>query len=423
MVENERLAEWLKVMAGIEQPPADWQLVAGGVTAARGFLAAGVEAAIKYKGRLDVALLYSLKPCTAAAVFTTNRVKAAPLLLNIERIKSGRARAVVVNSGNANACTGPKGLEDAAATARAAAEALGIDENEVLVASTGVIGVPLPLERLLDGVKRAAAILSPTGGQLAAQAIMTTDTVPKEVALKFNLKGREITVGGMAKGAGMIHPQMATMLAFITSDAPVAVEALRAALQAAVEVSFNQISVDGDTSTNDMVLVLCNGEAGGPEIDPGTPEYELFRAALTVVCVSLARQVAADGEGATRLIEVQVQGAPDAVTARRIARSVVSSNLFKCAVYGQDANWGRILCAAGYAGVDFDPRRVDVYLGDVLVCRDGSAVEFDENRATAALAAKEVVVTIDLKQGSAQGRAWGCDMSEDYVRINGSYRT
>ncbi|MCG0238605.1 MAG: bifunctional glutamate N-acetyltransferase/amino-acid acetyltransferase ArgJ [Firmicutes bacterium] len=398
----------------------------GGVTAPRGFLAAGVSADVKGRGgtKKDVALLFSQVPAAAAGVFTRNRVQAAPVILSRERVARGRLQAVVVNSGNANACTGEQGLRDAEAMAAIAAEALGIAPELVAVASTGVIGVPLPMDRIAAGIRAAAAALSPEGNADAAQAILTTDTFPKEWAVQAELSGgRTVTLGGMAKGSGMIHPNMATMLAFVTTDAPVAPADLQAALRAAVDRSFNMITVDGDTSTNDMVLALANGLAGGDPIAPGTDDWAAFAAALEKLLVYLARAIARDGEGATKLLEVVVTGAADLEDARRAARAVAGSNLVKAAVFGCDPNWGRVLAALGYSGATFDPARVNLWLGSVQVMAGGAPVPFDEAAARQVLAQPEVTIRADLGAGEATATAWGCDLSYDYVRINADYRT
>ena len=400
-----------------------FEVVPGGVTAAKGFKASGVPAGVKYIGRKDIALVCSDCLAAAAGVFTTNLVKAAPVLLNMERLASGKARAIVVNSGNANACNGARGMEDALAMAREAAGLLGIDAGEVLVASTGVIGQPMPMDRVIPGIAAAVAALSPSGGEDAAEAIMTTDIELKQYAVSFELGGRKVTVGGMAKGSGMIHPNMATMLCFITSDAAVSPACLKECLTCAVDRSFNMVTVDGDTSTNDMVLALANGEAGNDEISTGGEGFDLFREALAEVCTSLAKSVARDGEGATKLIEVQVINAAGDQDARLAARAVAASSLFKAAVFGQDANWGRAICAAGYSGARFNPAAVDIYLGDVQVARDGGSLAFDEDAAAAVLAGKEVRVLIDFKEGDHWATAWGCDLTYEYVKINGSYRT
>lgn len=401
------------------------EFVSGGVTAPAGFLAAGVCADIRGKGdgKKDVALLASRVPCAAAGVYTTNRVKAAPVLLTQERTASGRLQAVVANSGNANACTGERGLKDAAEMARLAAEALGIAPELVGVASTGVIGVPLPMDRVAAGIAAAAAALSPEGGGDAAEAIMTTDTFPKQVAVRLDVGGAAVTIGAMAKGSGMIHPNMATMLGFVTTDAAVDAAALQAALRAATDRSFNMITVDGDTSTNDMVVVLANGLAGNPPITPDSAHYPAFAEALTAVLIHLAKEIARDGEGATKLIEVRVRGARSLEEARKAARAVCGSSLVKAAVFGADANWGRVLAALGYSGAQFDPDRVDLWLGDVQLMRAGEPLAFDEEAAARLLREKEVVFTADLHAGEAEATAWGCDLTYDYVRINGSYRT
>lgn len=395
----------------------------GGVTAPAGFRAAGVHAGLKKTPEKDLAVLYSEVTCAVAGVFTTNRIKAAPLELTMSRAAGGRARAVVVNSGNANACTGEQGRAGARETAQLAAELLKIPAAEVLVASTGVIGVPLPLAKIRAGLPEAVRALSPAGGAAAARAIMTTDTVPKETAVSFQLGARRVTIGGMAKGSGMIHPDMATMLAFITTDMAMDPAHLREALRYAAARSFNMVSVDGDTSTNDMCLVLASGRAGNDPAAPGTGAFHLFRQALTAVCTDLTKAIARDGEGATRLLEVRVRNAPSATDARRAARAICASNLVKTAVFGRDANWGRVICAAGYSGAAFDPEAFDVYLGDLPVARGGRALDFDEERAAAVLAADPVVVTVDLHSGPASAVAWGCDLSYDYVKINADYRT
>ncbi len=398
--------------------------VPGGITAAPGFYAGSAAAGIK-KDKLDVALIYTPEVCSAAGVFTTNAVKAAPLLLNIERLPNGCgcAQGVVVNAGNANACNGPQGMVDAKAMAAAAAEALNIDEKHMLVCSTGVIGQPLPMKKVLFGIEKAAEELSTDGGRSAAKAIMTTDLVCKEKAVQLEIGGTKVTVGGMAKGSGMIHPNMATMLAFITTDAVIEPAVLHSALKEAVDQTFNMITVDGDTSTNDSVLVLANGLADMPPIKPDSREYAQFTAALTAVCRSLAQSIARDGEGATTLLEVVVKNAASLNDARLAARAVAGSNLFKAAVFGQDANWGRIICAVGYSGASFDYQKTDIYLGDIKVAENGAALSFDEEAAAEVLAKDKVTVTIDLHSGSYHAAAWGCDLTYEYVRINGSYRT
>ncbi|HEY8346656.1 MAG TPA: bifunctional glutamate N-acetyltransferase/amino-acid acetyltransferase ArgJ [Symbiobacteriaceae bacterium] len=399
--------------------------VQGGVTAPKGFMAAGVVADIKGNGsgKKDVAVLFSRVPCDAAGVFTTNRVKAAPVVLTQQRIKRGSLQAVVINSGNANACTGEQGWLDANLMAELTAKALGLEPEDVAVASTGVIGVPLPMDRIRAGITMAAASISESGGDDAAEAIMTTDTRRKQYAVQVTIGGVPVTIGAMAKGAGMIHPNMATMLAFVTTDASIDREALQAALKQAVDKSFHMITVDGDTSTNDMVLVLANGLARNPRISAGTPEYETFAQALEQVLIYLAKEIARDGEGATKLLEMRVRGAATVEDARRAARAVCGSCLVKAAVFGEDANWGRVLAALGYSGAVFDPDRVDLWLGDLPLMTAGRPVPFDEEAAARILKQETVVFTADLHAGEAEAVAWGCDLTYDYVKINGSYRT
>ncbi len=401
----------------------DFEIISGGITAAKGFLASGVAAGVKYKDKKDIALIYSQCDAVVAGVYTTNRVKAAPLLLTMERAASGRARSVVVNSGNANACNGKRGMEDALSMTERVASALGIPVETVLVASTGVIGQKMPMARVLPGIDAAVEALAREGGTDAAKSIMTTDTTLKQFSVSFEAGGRRVTIGGMAKGSGMIHPNMATMLCFITTDAAIEHKCLENCLRQAADRSFNMVSVDGDTSTNDMVLALANGEAGNSTIGGDSPDGEIFGQALTAVCTELAKMVAADGEGASKLIEVQVLNAATEKDARMAARAVVSSNLFKAAVFGRDANWGRVICAAGYSGAEFDPEKVDIFIGDEQVAKNGAALEFSEDRATEFLSRDTVTVTIDLKDGSHSATAWGCDLTYDYVRINGDYRS
>ncbi|HWP97381.1 MAG TPA: bifunctional glutamate N-acetyltransferase/amino-acid acetyltransferase ArgJ [Syntrophomonadaceae bacterium] len=400
------------------------KVIQGSITAPQGFLAQGVCAEIKKADKKDVAIIYSPEVCNAAAVYTTNKVRAACIDLCRAHLADGTIQAVVVNSGNANACTGEQGLADAGQMAELTAELLQLKAQDVLVASTGVIGVFMPMDRIESGIKAAAASLSRDGDHEAAQAIMTTDLIGKELAVEIEIQGKAVRVGGMAKGSGMIHPNMATMLAFITSDAAVSSSCLQKMLKNTVDSSFNMISVDRDTSTNDMAVVMANGLAGNPLIDEeGSAEYLLLQEALHFICTGLAKMIARDGEGATRLIEVQVNNASDQDTARQIARSITASNLTKAAVFGEDANWGRILCAAGYSGADFDPQRVDIFLGAVKVAENGMGLSFDEDLARAELQKDPVIITLDMKQGSQQATAWGCDLTYDYVRINAAYRT
>lgn len=405
---------------------ADMEFIAGGVTAPAGFWAAGVRCGLRKAGddRPDLALLVSERPAAAAGVYTKNRVQAAPIQVTREHLASGRARAVVANAGVANAATGARGLADARRMAAVAAEALGLGAPaEVAVASTGVIGNDLPMEKIEAGIRAAAARLGRAGGAEAAVAITTTDTRPKERALRLTLGGRAVTLGAMAKGSGMIHPDMATMLCFVTTDAAVAPDALAAALRAAVDRSFNMVTVDGDMSTNDCVVILANGAAGNAPVRADTPDFARFEAALTAVCTELAREIARDGEGATKLIEVAVRGARSEADARRAARAVAGSSLVKAAVFGADANWGRILAALGYSGAEFDPERVSVRLGDLVLAEGGRSAGFDEDRARALLQQETVRFDVDLGAGGGAATAWGCDLTYDYVRINGSYRS
>jgi glutamate N-acetyltransferase / amino-acid N-acetyltransferase len=393
----------------------------GGVTSARGFRAGAVAAGIKKSGAPDLSILWSDRDAAVAGVFTTNKVRAAPVWLSEERVRLGRARGVVVNAGNANACTGDGGMRDAREMTELVARKMGAASDDVLVASTGVIGVRLPMDKVRAGLERIE--LSSSAGADAARAIMTTDTRPKERAVTIEIGGRTVTVGGMAKGSGMFHPNMATMLAFIATDAAVEPDVLATSLRQATDVSFNMISVDGDTSTNDTLIVLANGAAGNPPIAAGSAEARLFQEALDDVATDLAKAVARDGEGATKLLEVTVEGARTVEDARKAARAVVASSLFKAAVYGADPNWGRILCALGYSGAEVDPNRADIRIGDVWLMRSGEIEAFDRDRAAAQLAGPDVFVAADLHLGSASARAWGCDLTEQYVEINGKYTT
>ena len=404
--------------------------IQGGVTAARGFEAAGTQAAIKYQNRKDMALIYSQAPCVLAGTFTSNVVKAAPVLWDKKIVEEAPfGQAVIVNAGIANACTGKEGYEYCQRTARRAGDVLGIPEDAVLVASTGVIGMQLPIEKIEAGVESLAGEKAATleAGTQAAQAIMTTDTISKQAAAEIEVGGVTVRVGGMSKGSGMIHPNMCTMLGFVTTDAVISRELLSRTLKEDVKDTFNMISVDGDTSTNDTLLVMANGMAGNEEIKEGTPEYEEFKAALHYVNATLARMMAGDGEGAQALLEVTVSGAASKEDARTLSRSVVSSSLVKAAVYGHDANWGRILCALGYSEVSFDPERVDVSFvsnaGEVQVCRDGMAADYSEEKAGKILAESEVTVLVDMHAGSESATAWGCDLTYDYVKINADYRS
>ncbi len=393
-----------------------------GVTAPRGFRAAAVAAGIKKSGP-DLALLVADWGCSVAGVFTNNRVQAAPVLVSREHAASGQARAVLINAGCANAATGAAGLADARESAVVTAAAVGCRPAEVLVASTGVIGVPLPMDKLRAGIAAAAAELSPQAGPAAARAIMTTDTRPKQVCVEFTLDGHQARLGGMAKGAGMIAPNMATMLGILTTDVAIDARLLQRALHQAVERSFNRISVDGDTSTNDMVVLLASGALEARAILDASDAYEAFSAALERACLDLAEQIVRDGEGATRLAEVRVEGARSVDEAQRLARCVAESPLVKTALHGGDPNWGRILAAAGRSGVEFDAQRVDVWLGDVWVCAEGAARPYDEATAHAAMLADPVRVRLDLHAGAASGWMWTCDFGRGYVDVNAHYRS
>ena len=402
----------------------------GGVTAAKGFEAAGAEAGIKYKNRKDMAIVYSRRPCVLAGTFTSNVVKAAPVLWDKKVVEeSPFGQAVIINAGIANACTGKEGYSYCDRTAKAAAKALGIPGESVLVASTGVIGMQLPIDRIEDGVVKLTKLKEATlaAGTQAAEAIMTTDTRSKQVAAEFEVGGVKVTIGGMCKGSGMIHPNMCTMLAFVTTDAVISKELLTKAVKEDVVDTFNMISVDGDTSTNDTLLVMANGMAENPEIKDNTPEYEEFKAALHYINESLAKMMAGDGEGATALFETKVIGADTKEHARILSKSVICSSLTKAAIYGHDANWGRILCALGYSGVQFDPEKIELFFesksGRIQIYKDGVATNYSEEEASKILADPEVTVLVDMKMGNETATAWGCDLTYDYVKINADYRS
>jgi glutamate N-acetyltransferase/amino-acid N-acetyltransferase len=394
-----------------------------GATAPAGFSAAGVACGVRYEGRRDLGLLFSeAAGGTAAATLTTNLLRAAPLLVTEQAVEGGDVRAVVVNSGVANAATGERGLKAAYEMQALAAAELGLEPGEVAVASTGVIGEHLPLDRIEAGTKDAAAALSDDGSGLA-EAILTTDTRTKEAVATAEVGGKIVTVGGVAKGSGMIHPNMATMLAFVTTDAAVEKESLRSTLSKATERTFNRITVDGDTSPNDMVLLMANGAAGNEPLTQDSPDYPAFEEAVEAVMRELAKEIARDGEGATKLVEVVVEEARDEASAAALAKAVVGSNLFKAAAYGEDANWGRVLNAMGYSGVSFDPESVELYFGPIKVFAKGEPVPHDPAEANATLAGDEVSVTARLGEGAASATVWGCDLTEEYVKINGSYRS
>ena len=404
--------------------------VEGGVTAAEGFQAASTAAGIKYKDRTDMAMIYSTEPCVVAGTFTTNVVKAAPVKWDKDIVKnSAFAQAVVVNAGIANACTGTEGLGYCKDTAKKTSELMDIPEDAVLVASTGVIGKQLPIDRICVGIEQMSKKLSGdlTSGHNAALAIMTTDTHEKEAAVEVELSGKKVTIGGMCKGSGMIHPNMCTMLSFITTDAAISKEMLQEALSSTVTDTYNMISVDGDTSTNDTCLVLANGLAGNEKIKEKNEDYETFCEALYYVNEALAKMMAGDGEGATALFEVKVVHAASKEDAVILSKSVVTSSLTKAAIFGHDANWGRILCAIGYAEAEFDIDKVAVELesevGTVAVCKNGAGVAFSEEEAAKILNKDEIYIHVHLNQGEASAKAWGCDLTYDYVKINGDYRS
>jgi glutamate N-acetyltransferase / amino-acid N-acetyltransferase len=393
-----------------------------GVTAAAGFMAVGVACGVRDAGRRDLGLLFSELPCETAAVFTSNAVWGAPLVVTREAVENGGVRAVVVNSGNANAATGERGIEDARAMQALAAETLGIKAEEVAVASTGVIGVHLPMDRISSCISAASGELG-EGGEGFAESILTTDTRAKEAVAREEIGGRTVTVGGTAKGSGMIHPNMGTMLAFLTTDAAVEKSCLQETLSRVTDRTFNRVTVDGDTSPSDMALLMANGAAANEPLTLDSPDYPAFVEAVENVARTLAREIARDGEGATRLVEVAVEGAASEESAAALAKSVVGSNLVKTAVFGQDANWGRVLTAMGYSGEAFDPDGVELWFGSIKVFSGGEPVPHDEAEANATLGAGEVKITVRLSEGNDSATAWGCDLSYEYIRINGSYRT
>ena len=402
----------------------------GGVTAAKGYMATSCEAGIKYKNRTDMAMVFSKTPCVCAGVFTSNVVKAACVQWDMQLAASGEPmHAVVINSGIANACTGKEGWDACEATAKAVEKELGVSYKSVAVASTGVIGMQLPVEKLTNGVAKMATTLDDSikAGYEASKAIMTTDTINKEVAVTFTVKGKEVVLGGMSKGSGMIHPNMCTMLAFLTSDVAIEKSLLQEALSEVVKDTFNMITVDGDTSTNDTLMVMCNGLAGNEIIDKKDASYEAFKEALNYVCEYLAKKMAGDGEGATKLFEAKVINAANKEDARTLARAVVGSNLSKAAIYGCDANFGRFLCAMGYSGAKFDQNDVELFfvseVGKLQVFDHGTPLEFDEDAATAIMKTDAVTVLIDMHEGDACATAWGCDLTYDYVKINADYRS
>ncbi len=404
-----------------------FHIIEGGVTAAKGFQASGIHCGIrKNRSKADLALIYSDVPCAAAAVYTQNLVKGAPIAVTKRNIANGIARAVICNSGNANTCNAD-GEEKAQQMCDLIAKELNIDPSDVIVASTGVIGQVLPIEPIANSVGELTKALSENGSNNAAKAIMTTDTVEKEYALEVELNGKTVTIGGITKGSGMIHPNMATMLGFLSTDAAITPELLNEALHTAIEDTFNMVSVDGDTSTNDMVSVMASGLAENQTITEKNQDYELFTKALTQVCAVLSRKIAKDGEGATRLLECAVTGAKTKEDARAIAKSVICSNLLKCAIFGADANWGRVLCAIGYSGANININGVDVAFeskqGRIEVCKNGAGLPFDEDIAKKILLEDDIIVAVTLHEGSKCATAYGCDLTYDYVKINGDYRS
>lgn len=403
--------------------------ISGGVCAAKGFTAAGVHCGVKAGSspdKNDLALILSEKECAAAATYTMNRVKAAPLYVTMDHLENGVAWGVVANSGNANACC-PQSHENAEAMSASAAAATGREPGDFVVASTGVIGQTINISAIQAGLPQAAAALSASGSDAAAHAIMTTDTVKKEIAVSLTIGGKEVRLGAIAKGSGMIHPNMGTMLAFVTTDCAITHELLSDALHEVVARTFNRVTVDGDTSTNDMCVVLANGMAGNSLIEWKDQDYETFLAALEEVCRHLSRAIAGDGEGASKLVTCKMHGARSEESAERLAKAVVGSSLVKAAMFGADANWGRVLCAMGYSKAPFRPEHVDVSFcsqaGSILVCKQGDGVDFDEDRAKAILTEKEVIIDVDLHEGDESAECWGCDLTYDYVKINGDYRT
>ena len=395
-----------------------------GITAPKGYQSAGVHCGVK-KAKKDLALVFSTVPAIGAAVFTQNKVPAAPIIVDkLQLKKSFHTRAIVVNSGNANACTGERGLNDAWSMAKTAATALGISESEVLVSSTGVIGQYLPIDKIESGIAAAVSLLSAEAHTDAAEAIMTTDTFVKELSVRVVLDGAVVTIGGMAKGSGMIAPNMATMLAFVTTDASITPELLRYSLLQAVGRSFNRISVDGDTSTNDMVTLMANGLAGNKKLSSvEDPSYQLFYDALVYLLVRLCKMIVVDGEGATKFVEIQVNGAASEEDAVRAARAIANSSLVKTAIHGEDANWGRILAAVGYSGIEFDPDEVEICFGSVPILRRHYCIDFSEEDAKRVLSQKEITITVDLHAGTGSASFWTCDLSKEYVAINANYRS
>ena len=409
--------------ATISMNQTTFQSIEGGVTAPKGYTAAGVYCGIR-KAKKDIAVIKSDVPADIAAVFTLNKTVAAPVIVDrLQLKKSKKISAVIVNSGNANACTGERGLNDAWTMVNCAAEAFALPPAEILVSSTGVIGQYMPMENVVTGIKALPALLNVKGSADAASAIMTTDTSSKEVAVEFSVGGVPVRIGGIAKGSGMIAPNMATMLAFVTTDASISQPLMQKTFSAMIDCSFNRISVDGDMSTNDMATLMANGLSGAPTIEEGTPEFEIFSQALEFVLVKLAKMIARDGEGATKLVEVLVRGAATVKEAVAAARSIANSNLVKTAIHGEDANWGRILAALGYSGIDFDPENVQLSFNDLPILEKNYGIVIDEAKAKAIFAGDNILLNINLNQGSESATFWTCDLSKEYVHINASYRS
>ena len=403
------------------------KIISGGVCAAQGFEANGIHCGIRRnRTKRDLALIYSKTPCSCAAVYTTNLVKGAPLLVTKKHLEDGKAQVVICNSGNANTCNA-NGIEIAEQMSELIAKELNVNSNDVVVASTGVIGQPLNIKPIQEGIPELVSGLSSDNGKFAAEAIMTTDVALKEIAIEFSLGGKICKIGGIAKGSGMIHPNMATMLVFITTDVKISSEMLNKALKSDIQETFNMISIDGDTSTNDMVSVLANGEAGNDEIVSEGADFDAFMKALNTVNVYLCKKIASDGEGATKMLECSVTGARTKEDAKKVAKSVICSSLLKAAMFGADANWGRVLCAIGYSGASIEVNKIDVSFksekGVIDVCKNGSGVDFSEEKAKEILLEKEITIMVDLNDGEYNSNAWGCDLTYDYVKINGDYRT
>ena len=399
------------------------KVIQGGVTAPVGFKASGVSCGIEISGKKDVAVIFSEAPATTSAVFTTNKMAAAPVHFSRRNTRNGTCQAIVTNSGNANACTGPKGQEDAMTMIEKTAEALNIHSQDVIVASTGIIGVPLPINEIKKGIVKAVSLLSEDGHTDAAEAIMTTDTYSKEIAVQFEFRGKTVTIGGMAKGSGMIAPNMATMLAFLTTDINICRTCLNTILSEVVDKSFNMITVDGETSTNDMVAILANGKVGNEKLILGDDDCGIFQETLNYVATKLAKMIVRDGEGITKFIEINVKGAKTDEDAKKTAMGIASSNFVKTAFFGEEANWGRVISAVGHSGAEIDSGTIDIYFEDAQIVKDSVAASFDEKEVDEILKKDEIKLVVDLNIGDKQAKVWTCDLSYDYVKINASYRT